>query len=269
MTVMSAPKTESTTDSILQVEDVAYAYGGVWALDGCTFEVPRGCVTGLIGPNGAGKSTLIEVLSGFLTPMRGSVVFEGEPITGHGPARVAQAGIIRTFQTARMLPRLPVIENVMIGALDQVGESALKAMFRRRSWAAQEAQLREEAFELLRWLGLQRHWDHQAGTLSGGQRRLLEIARALMAHPRLLLLDEPAAGVFPETIMLIADRVREIADQGVSVILIAHNMSFLTRVADDAVVMAQGKVLTRGSVDYVRAHDEVVAAYLGSTETRP
>jgi neutral amino acid transport system ATP-binding protein len=264
---MSKPVTESVTDAILEINDLAFAYGGVWALDGCSFSVPRGEVTGLIGPNGAGKSTLIETLSGFLNPSRGSIVFDGTDITGYSPAQTARAGIIRTFQTARMLPRLPVIENVMIGALRQSGENPFRAVFRRRSWADEEAGLRREALDLLRWLGLSDHVDQQAGTLSGGQRRLLEIARALMARPKLLLLDEPAAGVFPQTINLIADRVREIAAQGVTVVMVAHNMSFLSRVADDTVVMAEGKVLTRGSLDFVRAHSEVVAAYLGNSET--
>lgn len=264
---MTKSMTQSAIDAILDIKDLAFAYGGVWALDGCSFSVPRGEVTGLIGPNGAGKSTLIETLSGFLKPSRGSIVFEGTDITGYGPAQSARAGIVRTFQTARMLPRLPVIENVMIGAMTQSGENAFRAVFRRRQWAEQEAALRQEALELLRWLGLRDHVDQQAGTLSGGQRRLLEIARALMAHPKLLLLDEPAAGVFPETINLIADRVREIAAQGVTVVMVAHNMSFLSRVADDTVVMAEGKVLTRGSLEFVRSHSEVVAAYLGSSES--
>jgi ABC-type branched-subunit amino acid transport system ATPase component len=263
---METSMTDSVAPPILEIRDVAFAYGGVYALDGCSFSVPRGEVTGLIGPNGAGKSTLIEALSGFLTPSRGSIMFEGNDITGLGPARAARAGVIRTFQTARMLPRLPVIENVMIGAMTQSGENAFKALFRRRSWAEEEAKLRQEALDLLQWLGLQDHVNERAGTLSGGQRRLLEIARALMAHPKLLLLDEPAAGVFPQTINLIADRVREIAAGGVTVVMVAHNMNFLSRVADETVVMAQGKVLTRGSLDYVRSHSEVVAAYLGSTE---
>lgn len=256
---------EQAGDTVLDIRDVGFAYGGLWAVNGCSFTVARGRVTGLIGPNGAGKSTLIEILSGSLTPARGAIHYEGANINGCGPAGAARLGIVRTFQNSRVLARLPVVENVMIAAQGQIGENPIRAMFWRGSWAKQESTLRSEAAELLTWVGLQDHIDKPAGTLSGGQRRLLEIARALMAHPKLLLLDEPTAGVFPETSRLIATRVREIAERGVTIILIAHNMGFLASVADDVVVMAEGKVLTRGSLDYVRQHEEVVSAYLGVT----
>lgn len=254
----------SAEETILDIRDVGYAYGGFWAVRGCSFSVGRQQVTGLIGPNGAGKSTLIEMLSGTLHPRTGTIVFEGEDVTGASPALVARHGIARTFQTARVLPQLPVIENVMIAAQNQVGENPLLALFWQRGFRDQEAALRKEARELLGWLGLEHHIEEPAGSLSGGQRRLMEIARALMAKPKLLLLDEPTAGVFPETSMLIAKRVREIVEQGVSVVLIAHNMGFLSAVADDVVVMAEGKVLTRGPLEVVREHKDVIAAYLGA-----
>lgn len=176
---------------------------------------------------------------------------------------MSRLGVARTFQTARVLAHLPVIENVMIAAPAQRGEGPLAAMFWHRGWRAQEATLREEAVELLGWLGLSSHLDRPAGSLSGGQRRLMEIARALMARPRLLLMDEPTAGVFPETSQLIARRVREIAATGVTVLLIAHNMAFLSSVADDVVVIAEGRVLTWGPLEQVQEHKEVIAAYLG------
>jgi ABC-type branched-subunit amino acid transport system ATPase component len=250
-------------DSILELRGVGYAYNGAWAVKDCTFRVARGRVTGLIGPNGAGKSTLIEMVSGSLRPQSGSIVYEGRNISGCGPAKAAQLGIIRTFQTARMLSRLSVIENVMLAAQGQLGENPIRAMFWRHSWERQEQALRKEALDLLLWVGLRDHAHVQARTLSGGQRRLMEIARALMAHPKLLLLDEPTAGVFPETTVLIAERIKEVVDQHVSVLVIAHNMGFLSMVANDVVVMAEGKVLTRGSLDEVRAHPEVITAYLG------
>jgi ABC-type branched-subunit amino acid transport system ATPase component len=254
-----------TASPLLDIRDVSFSYGGALAVNQCSFTVDAGKVTGLIGPNGAGKSTLIEILAGRLTPDAGSIVFDGVDVTGLGPARSARAGIVRTFQMARVFARLPVIENVMIAARPQSGENPVEAMFAHRRWARQEADLRKEATELLEWLGLQGHIYQRAGTLSGGQRRLLEMARALMAHPKLLLLDEPTAGVFPETSRLIATRVREIAEQGVTILLIAHNMGFLSSLADDVVVMAEGKVLIRGPLDVVREHDEVIAAYLGVT----
>lgn len=254
-------------DAILDIRDVGYAYGGSWAVRGCSFTIGRGEVTGLIGPNGAGKSTIIEILSGTLSPRTGAIHFNGADITGCGPARAARMGIARTFQTPRVLAPLPVIENVVLAAQNQAGENPLRALFWQRSWRQQEMALREEASTLLAWLGLQEHLERPAGTLSGGQRRLMEIARALMAHPKLLLLDEPTAGVFPETSRLIATRVREIIEQGVTVLLIAHNMGFVSSVADDVVVMAEGRVLTRGPLDVVREHEEVIAAYLGATTT--
>lgn len=254
-------------DTVLDIADLGYAYGGSWAVRGCSFTVARGQVTGLIGPNGAGKSTMIEMLSGTLVPRTGTITFDGADVTGMGAARMARLGIARTFQTPRVLPRLPVIENVIVAAPNQVGENPLRALFWQRSFREQEQTLRAEARSLLEWLGLENHVEQPAGTLSGGQRRLMEIARALMAHPKLMLLDEPTAGVFPETSRLIATRVRDIVAQGVTVVLIAHNMGFLSTVADDVVVMAEGKVLTRGPLEVVREHEEVIAAYLGATST--
>lgn len=254
---------DNADEVILDICDVGYAYGGAWAVDGCSFTVARGSVTGIMGPNGAGKSTLLEVLSGSLAPQRGAIKYEGVDIAGCGPTKAARMGIVRTFQIARVLGRLPVIENVMVAAQGQRGENPLKAVFWPRAWEPQESQLRNEAMELIRWVGLHTHVDQPAASLSGGQRRLLEIARALMAHPKVLLLDEPTAGVFPETSRLIADRVRDVAKQGVTVLMIAHNMSLLASLADDVVVMSEGKVLIRGSLDFVRANEQVKRAYLG------
>jgi ABC-type branched-subunit amino acid transport system ATPase component/ABC-type branched-subunit amino acid transport system permease subunit len=250
-------------DVLVDIRDVVYSYGGARAVAGCSFGISRGTVTGLIGPNGAGKSTLVEILSGRLKPQSGKIVLDGQSVSGRGPAGMSRLGVARTFQTARVLPHLPVLENVMIAAPAQRGEGPLPALFWPRGWRAQETTLRKEAVELLGWLGLGSHLDHPAGSLSGGQRRLMEIARALMARPRLLLMDEPTAGVFPETSQLIATRVREIAATGVTVLLIAHNMAFLSSAADDVVVMAEGRVLTRGPLEEARKHKDVIAAYLG------
>jgi branched-chain amino acid transport system permease protein len=259
------PTPAAKGEVLLDIRDLVYSYGGVRAVAGASFGIATGEVTGLIGPNGAGKSTLVEVLAGRLAPQQGEVVFAGESVGGRGPAAMSRLGVSRTFQTARVLAHLPVIENVMIAASGQRGERTLPALFWQRGWRDQETKLRKEAAELLGWLGLSSHIDRPAGQLSGGQRRLMEIARALMAHPKLLLMDEPTAGVFPETSQLIARRVREIAATGMTVLLIAHNMAFLSSVADDVVVMAEGKVLTRGPLEQVREHKEVISAYLGVT----
>jgi len=253
---------------MLELADIEFAYGGSKAVAGCSFTVADGLATGLIGPNGAGKSTLIEVIAGGLAPDCGRVVFNGVEIQGLGRAAVARAGIIRTFQTTRELAHLPVLENVVVAAPDQLGESLFASLFLRRRWAAQEAVLRERAEELLDWVGLSKLRSEPAGSLSGGQRRLLEIARALMAQPKLLLLDEPSAGVYPAVRQLIAERIRAIVGQGITVLVIAHNMAFLGEVADDVVVMAEGRVLARGALEEVRRDQLVVAAYLGGGQMR-
>jgi ABC-type branched-subunit amino acid transport system ATPase component len=256
------PGSESAS-AILEVRDVHFSYGGVRAVDGCSFDVQRNAATGLIGPNGAGKSTLIDVVAGGLRPQSGQVLFEGEDIAGLGRTAIARRGIIRTFQLSRELGHLPVIENVMIAAQGQAGENPLLALLARRRWQHQEEELRRRADELLAWVGLERLRDAPAGSLSGGQRRLLDIARALMANPRLLLLDEPTAGVYPALVQMIAERLRELPAMGVTLLMVAHNMGFVSSVCDDVVVMAQGRMLTRGPLEQVRQNREVVQAYLG------
>jgi neutral amino acid transport system ATP-binding protein len=253
----------TATEPLLDIRDVSFAYGGVLAVDGCSFGVARQTVTGLIGPNGAGKSTLIEILAGGLRPLRGHVYFEGRDIAGLGRLAVARRGIMRTFQLSRELARLPVIENVMVAAQGQLGEYPPRAVLARRRWRPQEEDLLARADALLAWVGLERMRDAPAGSLSGGQRRLLDIARALMAEPKLLLLDEPTAGVYPALTQLIAQRLRELPARGVTVLVVAHNMNFVANVCDEVVVMAQGKVLARGSLEQVRANRDVVRAYLG------
>lgn len=248
---------------ILDIDGVDFSYGGSKVLTGVTFGVERGQVTGLIGPNGAGKSTLIEVVAGGLRPAAGRILFDGNDVAGVGRAGVARLGLMRTFQLSRELNRLPVIENVMLAAQGQRGESAMRALFARGSWLAQEEQLRAKALDLLNWVGLGEAVGQRAGSLSGGQRRLLDMARALMAEPKMLLLDEPTAGVYPTIVMLMAERIKEVAAQGLTVLVVAHNMTFLESVANDVVVMDQGKMLTRGSIAEVRGNRQVAAAYLG------
>ena len=248
---------------ILDIQEVDFSYGGSQALSGCTFGVNRATVTGLIGPNGAGKSTLIEIIAGGLRPSAGTITFEGADIAGLGRVAIAKRGIVRTFQTSRELLRLPVIENVMLAAQNQYGENLLSGVFGKSKWAKQEKELREEAATLLEWVGLGHAMDQRAGSLSGGQRRLLDMARALMAKPKMLLLDEPTAGVYPAIVQLMAERINDVAKQGLAVLVVAHNMAFLEWVADDVVVMDQGRMLTRGHIDEVRRNELVTTAYLG------
>jgi len=248
---------------VLDVQDVKFNYGGVQALAGATVKMPKGKVTGLIGPNGAGKSTLVEIIAGGLKPTEGHVYYEGRDIAGLPREDIFKQGIARTFQQPRLLPRLSVLENVMMAAPGQAGENLLSAMFTPMRWRSQEQSLIDKADHLLDWLQLGRLRDQPARVLSGGQRRLLEIARAMMAEPSLLLLDEPGAGVYPALMRLIGERIREIVSDRVSVLLVAHNMAFVSLVCDYVVVMDQGRVLTAGQLDEVRANKSVVEAYLG------
>lgn len=252
-----------TLKPVLDVQDVKFHFGGVQALAGATVRIPKGKVTGLIGPNGAGKSTLVEIIAGGLRPSAGHVYYEGRDIAGLSREEIFKLGIVRTFQQPRLLPRLSVLENVMIAAPAQDGENLWTAMFTHRQWRRQEDALIDKADHLLDWLQLGRLRDQPARVLSGGQRRLLEIARAMMADPKLLLLDEPGAGVYPALMRLIGERIREIVSEDVSVLLVAHNMAFVSLVCDYVVVMDQGTVLTAGQLDEVRANKSVVEAYLG------
>jgi len=253
----------SASGIILDIQDVKFNYGGVQALAGCSFQVPEGKVTGLIGPNGAGKSTLIEIVAGGLKPASGRIYYRGQNIAGLPREKIFKLGIARTFQQPRLLPRLSVLENVIMGARGQRGESLMMALFTVGIWERQEKGLIDKADGLLDWLQLSHLRDQPARVLSGGQRRLLEIARALMSDPKLLLLDEPGAGVYPALLRLIGERIREIAASGVSVLLVAHNMAFVSLVCDYVVVMDQGMVLATGTVDEVRTNKAVVEAYLG------
>jgi ABC-type branched-subunit amino acid transport system ATPase component len=247
----------------LELRDVTFAYGGIKALDNCSLTVERQTITGLVGPNGAGKSTLIEVVCGALRPHKGKVVFDGKDIGGLARNKVARLGVIRTFQISKQFATLPVIENMLIAAPGQLGEMPLRAILYRRGWVRQEEELRVRARALLEWIGMSGTELQPAGTLSGGQRRLLDIARALMGKPKLLLLDEPTAGVYPVMAKLIAQRLRELPSLGVTVLLIAHDMEFIEGTCDEVIAMAQGRVLTRGTMAFVRESPELLQAYLG------
>jgi ABC-type branched-subunit amino acid transport system ATPase component len=206
---------------------------------------------------------LVQVIVGAQPTLQGSVTFRGSDVTRIGLAPRARLGIARTFQQSRELSALPVIENVMIAGQRQVGEGPIRAVFARRTWAKQEMLLRSRAETLLEWVGLSDMGAEPAGNLSGGQRRLLDIARALMAEPHLLLLDEPTAGVHPRYVELIAERIRQLPEIGVTALLIAHDMGLLERTCEDVVVMALGRVLTRGPLGTIQRDSEVVQAYLG------
>ncbi|MDE0066221.1 MAG: ABC transporter ATP-binding protein [Acidimicrobiaceae bacterium] len=252
----------SKPDPILTVEGVRRTFGGLVAVDIDHLEVQRGVVTALIGPNGAGKTTLFNLLSGFERADRGRWAFAGRLVSGMSADRLARQGMVRTFQLTKSLARLPVIENMLLGAPDQMGERLRIAPFRSR-WRDQERDNTERAGQLLEQFNLMHMRDELAGTLSGGQRKLLEVARALMAEPRLIMLDEPMAGVNPALAQSLMQHISLLAMSGVSVVFIEHDMNVVAGISDWVVVLAEGRVIAEGPPWNVIHNDLVIDAYLG------
>jgi ABC-type branched-subunit amino acid transport system ATPase component len=251
-------------DSILSVRDLHRRFGGVKAVQGANLEVRRGSITGLIGPNGAGKTTLFNVIAGALKPSEGEIFLDGRNVTGLRPDQLAHLGMIRTFQLARGLPALTVIENFALYAKDQPGETLLGALSRNSAVRAREKEIIEQAWLLARELNLAHVANNRAADLSGGQKKLVELGRALLGNPNLLLLDEPMAGVNPSLAVELADLLLDIRKRGVTILVIEHNMEFVNRLCDHVVVLASGKVLAEGSFNDIRSNEFVQSAYLGS-----
>jgi branched-chain amino acid transport system ATP-binding protein len=237
------------TEQILEVRDVHLSFGGVKCLTAVSFAVDRGTVLGLIGPNGAGKTTIFNVISGIYRADAGSVWLDGEEISGRTPAHIARLGVARTFQVARTFNDMTVEENLRVGLVRERGSRA--AVDRRVA-------------EMLLLAGLERHAHLIAGSLPDGQRKLLEIVRANMIEPKLLILDEPFAGVSPDVIDMIIDLIRSLAARGVTCLAISHDVASLPRLCRDILVLVGGQVMTRGSIDDVKADPRVVEAYLGA-----
>ncbi|MDQ2744574.1 MAG: branched-chain amino acid ABC transporter ATP-binding protein/permease [Chloroflexota bacterium] len=250
------------TEPILEIEGIRCAFGGVQALAGSTFSVRRGTITGLIGPNGAGKSTLIGVVGGAIKPDAGHVRFNGHDITGLPDWKIARLGLTRTYQISSEFSRMTVLENMMVGAADQQGERLWKAFAGPRFWRQTEMASLRRARDLLQDFDLGDLEDHYAGQLSGGQKRLLELARAMMSSPEFLLLDEPMAGVNPSLVDRLVVQVERLRDLGVTILLVEHELDLVERLCDHVVTMAQGTVLAEGSMDQLRRHEQVVEAYL-------
>jgi neutral amino acid transport system ATP-binding protein len=251
--------------ALLEVEGVVKRFGGIHAVDGASFEVADGSVTALIGPNGAGKTTLFNVVTGFDPADRGSVRFDGEEVAQLPAHRLARRGMVRTFQLTRALAAMPVIDNMLLAAPDQPGERLANVVFRPRAVRAREREVTEQAEELLEVFGLRDHADAYAGTLSGGQRKLLEMARALMARPRMLLLDEPMAGINPTLGRRLLDHIQRLRrEEGVTFLFVEHDMEVVMNHSDRVIVMAEGRVIAAGEPHEVRGDQAVVDAYLGT-----
>jgi neutral amino acid transport system ATP-binding protein len=255
-------------DPVLVADGVVRRFGGLTAVDVEHVEIQRGAITALIGPNGAGKTTFFNLLTGFDRPDAGSWTFNGRSLNGVPAHKVARGGMVRTFQLTKALSRLTVMENMRLGATDQRGEKLLSAMF-RPLWGVQEKANTERAKELLARFKLDTKKDDYAGSLSGGQRKLLEMARALMSEPEMVMLDEPMAGVNPALTQSLLGHVKDLREQGMSVLFVEHDMDMVRDISDWVIVMAQGKIVAEGQPDAVMADPAVIDAYLGSHHDAP
>jgi branched-chain amino acid transport system ATP-binding protein len=250
-------------DPILVADGVRRQFGGLTAVDVEHLEVARGQITALIGPNGAGKTTFFNLLTGFDTPSDGTFSFDGADITGSAPHRVARRGMVRTFQLTKSLARLPVIENMRLGATGQRGEH-LWAAFQPWLWRRQEQAITERADALLERFRLSHMRDEYAGNLSGGQRKLLEMARALMTEPRLIMLDEPMAGVNPALKQSLLGHITSLKDEGRTVLFVEHDMDMVHEISDWVLVMAEGRLIAEGTSTDISGDQAVIDAYLGA-----
>jgi branched-chain amino acid transport system ATP-binding protein len=252
------------TAPVLELKGLTRDFGPFRAVDGVDLAIAAGSITGLIGPNGAGKTTLFNMVAGALKPSSGRVLLDGRDVTGLPAERLFALGLARTFQIPRPFRRMSVLENLMLAPPGQVGERLSGALFARARIASEEARIEARARAVLDFLTLGHLADQEAGGISGGQMKLLELGRALMGEPRVILLDEPAAGVAPALRALMAEKIGELNRQGVSFVVIEHDMEFVMRLCDPVVALAEGRVIFRGPAAAARADAGLVAAYLGT-----
>jgi neutral amino acid transport system ATP-binding protein len=255
-------------DPAIVVDGVTRTFGGLTAVSVDHLEIQRGGITGLIGPNGAGKTTLFNLLTGFDQPNTGTWAFDGKSLGSMSPHQVARLGVVRTFQLTKALSRLTVLQNMLLGAQGQRGESFLRALV-PGMWRSQERENTEKAMDLLGRFKLDAKKDDFAGTLSGGQRKLLEMARALMSDPQVVMLDEPMAGVNPALTQSLLGHVKDLREQGMTVIFVEHDMDVVRDISDWVVVMAAGQIIAEGPPESISQNQAVVDAYLGAHHDAP
>jgi len=247
---------------MLVASDIHRHFEGLHAVDGVSMDVPSGQITGLIGPNGAGKSTFLAVLAGTLPASAGTIMFDGEDVTTAPAYMRARRGLVRTFQLPSEFGRLTVLENLLVAAPKNRGDSLFGALRGRGYWIDDERRLAQQARALLKRFGLSAQESEYAGTMSGGQKRLIEIMRALMLQPRLLLLDEPMSGVHPKIVLEIQHYLEDLRAEGLTILMVEHELHMVERLCDSVVVMAQGKVIGSGTMASLRRQREIVDAYL-------
>ena len=255
-------------DAIVVADGIHRQFGGLVAVDVAHLELPRGRITGLIGPNGAGKTTFFNLLTGFDAPDRGTWTFNGTSLAGVNSHEVARMGMVRTFQLTKALSRLTVLENMKLGAQNQSGERLLNSLF-PFLWRPQERANEERALVLLERFKLLPKKDDFAGTMSGGQRKLLEMARALMTQPVMVMLDEPMAGVNPALTQSLLHHVKDLREQGMTVLFVEHDMDVVMDISDWVVCMAEGRIIAEGPPQSVASNQQVIDAYLGSEHDAP
>lgn len=248
---------------MLTVENLAKEFDGLTAVNDLNFTVEPNTISGLIGPNGAGKTTTFNMIAGHLKPSGGKIYFDGKEITNLRPHQTFQLGIVRTFQIPRPFSGMTVLENLTMVPRSQIGEKIWNNWLRNNSVEREEQQIREKANGLLEFLNLSDLQNEYSGNLSGGQLKLLELGRALMSDPKMILLDEPAAGVNPTLLEEIIDRIRDIHSQGVTFLIIEHNMELVMRLCSSILVMAEGDILMRGGPEEVRSDPRLIDAFLG------
>ncbi|MCF4120355.1 ABC transporter ATP-binding protein [Antribacter sp. KLBMP9083] len=253
----------SKPDTILVADGVQRRFGGMTAVDVEHLEVQRGAITALIGPNGAGKTTFFNLLTGFDKPNHGHWMFDGKPIAGMAAAKVAKSGMVRTFQLTKALSRLTVLDNMLLAARGNPGENLFGSLV-KPLWARAERENTEKALEILARFKLDTKKDDFAGSLSGGQRKLLEMARALMTDPTMIMLDEPMAGVNPALVQSLLGHIQALRDEGMTVLFVEHDMHAVRHISDWVVVMAEGRVVAEGPPHSVMQDQAVVDAYLGA-----
>jgi branched-chain amino acid transport system ATP-binding protein len=253
----------SKPDPILIADKITRQFGGLTAVNVDHVEIQRGSITALIGPNGAGKTTFFNLLTGYDSPNSGTWSFNGKALNGIPPHKVARLGMVRTFQLTKALYRLTVLENMLLGARAQKGESVLLSVF-PWIWRAQEAQIQVKATSILEKFKLLEKQDDFAAALSGGQRKLLEMARALMVEPEMVMLDEPMAGVNPALKQSLLEHIKDLRSEGKTVLFVEHDMDMVHEISDWVIVMAQGQIIAEGTPASVMGNSQVIEAYLGA-----